>query len=50
MNLERATFTPLVFSLTGGESPEVSMFHKHITQRISAKTEENYDRVISLIR
>ena len=26
------------------------MFHKHIAQKISAKTEENYDRVLSLIR
>ena len=40
----------LVFSLTGGEGPEAPMFHKHIAQKISAKTEENYDRVLSLIR
>ena len=26
------------------------MFYKHIGQKISAKTEENYDRVLSLIR
>ena len=43
------TFTPLVFSLTGGKGPEASMFYKHIAQRISTKTEENYDRVLSLI-
>ena len=50
MNVEHGTFTPLVFSLTGGEGPNVSMFHKHIAPKIFAKTKENYDRVLSLIR
>ena len=50
MNVEHGTFTPLVFSLTGGEVPEAFMFHKNIAQKISATTEENYDRVLSLIR
>ena len=49
MNVEHGTFTPLVFSLTGGEGPEALIFHKNIVQKISATTEENYDRV-SLIR
>ena len=44
------TFTPLVFSMTGGEGPKVSMFHEHLAQKISAKNEEKYDRVLSLIR
>ena len=50
MNVEYGTFTPLVFSLTGGEGLEASTFHKHIAQKISAKTEENYNRVLSLVR
>ena len=50
MNVEHRTFTPLVFSLTGVKGPETSMFYKHIAQKISTKTEENYDRVFSLIR
>ena len=49
MNVEHGTFTSLVFPLTGGEGPEASMFHKYIAQKISAETEENYDRVLSLI-
>ena len=49
-NVEHGTFTPLVFSLTGGEGREAFMFHKNIAQKISATTEENYDRVLSLIR
>ena len=50
MNMEHGTFTALVFSMTGVEGPEASMFYKHIAQKISTKTEENYDRVFSLIR
>ena len=49
MNVEHGTFTPLVFSLTGGEGPEAFIFHKNIVQKISATTEGNFDRV-SLIR
>ena len=32
MNVKHGPFTPLVFSMTGGEGPEVSMFHKYIVQ------------------
>ena len=49
MNVEHGTFTPLVFPLTGGKGPETSMFNTHNTQKIFAKTEKNYDRVLSLI-
>ena len=30
MNVEHGTFTLLVFSLTGGDSPETSMFQKQL--------------------
>ena len=50
MNVEHVTFTPLVFSWTGGEGPETSMLHKHITQKIANKTEEKYEKVQTLIR
>lgn len=33
MNVEHGTFTQLVFLLTEGEGPEMSMFHKHIAQK-----------------
>ena len=44
MNVEDGTFTSLVFSLTGGEDPETSMFHKHIAPKIVNKTEEKYKK------
>ena len=39
-----------MFSLTGGEGPETSMFHKHIAQKIANKTEEKYEKVQTMIR
>ena len=50
MNVEDGTFTSLVFSVTGGEDPETSMFHKHIAPKIVNKTEEKYKKVQTLIR
>ena len=37
MNVEHGAFTALVFSLTRGEGPEGSIFHKHIARKICAK-------------
>ena len=50
MNVEHGTFTPLAFSLIGGEGLETSMFHKHIAQKIANKKEEKYEKVQTLIR
>ena len=40
--IEHATFTPLVFSVTGGMAPECSMFYKRLATMISEKNEEAY--------
>ena len=50
MNVEHGTFPPLVYSLRGGEGPETSMFHKHITQKYCEKNEEKCEKVLSVIR
>ena len=50
MNVEHETFTPLILSLTEGEGPETSTFHKHIAQKYCEKNEEKYEKVLSLIR
>ena len=50
MNVEHGTFTPLVFSVTGVMGKECSTFHKHIAEKIAAKTEQRYNDVISVIR
>ena len=50
MNVEHGTFTPLVFSVTGAEGPETSTFHRHLATKIANKTEERYEKIITLIR
>ena len=50
MNVKHGTFSPLAFSLTGDEGPEISMFHKHIAQKIANKTSEKYKKVQTLVR
>ena len=50
MNVEHGTFIALDFSLTEGEVPETSTFHKHIAQKYCEKNEEKYENVLSLIR
>ena len=50
MDVEHGTFTPLVFSVLGAEGPETSTFHRYIATKIASKTEETYEKVLSLIR
>ena len=45
INVEHGTCTPLAFSLA-----ESSTFHKYIAQKYCKKIEENYEKVLSLIR
>ena len=41
MNVKHGTFIPQIFSLTGGEVAETSIFHKHISQKIQIKWKKN---------
>ena len=50
MEIEHGTFTPLVFSVSGGMGKECSMFHKHVAERLAIKTGERYEKIISTIR
>ena len=50
IQVEKATFTPLIFSTTGGMGPETTKFHKLIAQRISEKRKESYPDVMKHIR
>ena len=50
INVERATFTPLVFSTSGGMGPEAATFYKRVADKISMKTQQRYCDVISFIR
>ena len=50
MEVEKATFTPLVFTTTGGMAPECQVYHKRLAELLSAKKGEDYSTTMSWIR
>lgn len=50
INIEHGTFTPLIFSISGGVGPEAAVFHKHIAERITEKSGDRYNKVMTWIR
>ena len=50
MKIGPGTFSPLVFSVSGGIIEECSMFHKHVVEQLEMKTGERYEKIISTIR
>ena len=50
LQVEKATFTPLVFTTTGGMAPECAQYHKRLASLISKKTKEDYPKVMNHIR
>lgn len=50
LQVEKGSFTPLIFSTTGGMGPECEKYHKRIAELIAIKRNEDYANVISFIR
>ena len=50
IQVEKGTFTPLIFSTTGGMGPEATKYHKRVAELISKKKKEEYTDVIKHIR
>ena len=50
LDIEHGTFTPLVFTTTGGMGKECLMYHSRLTQLIAIKKGERYAKTISWIR
>lgn len=50
MDIEHGTFTPLVFTTTGGMGEECKRFHSRLAELIAAKKGENYATTMSWIR
>ena len=48
--VEKGTFTPLVFSTTGGMGTEALQFYKHLAEKISRKSGQNYSDTIGFVR
>ena len=49
MEVEQATFTPLVFT-TGGMAPQCQVYHKRLAELLSAMKGEDYSTTMSWIR
>lgn len=50
LQIEKASFTPLVFSTTGGMGAEADRFYKHLAAKISMKSGQRYSDTVAFIR
>ena len=50
LEIEKGSFTPLVFSCSGGTAPEAAKFIKALANKISKKKQEQYCHVVNFIR
>ena len=50
INVEKATFSPLVFTTTGGMGPECTRFNQRLAELIAKKRNERYSDIMRYIR
>ena len=50
MHVDKGSFTPLIFSTTGGMGPESTKYHKRLAELIARKRGEEYADVVNHIR
>ena len=50
IEVEKGTFTPAIFSCSGGTSPETSRLLKVIASKLAIKRMETYSKSISFVR
>ena len=50
LEVEQATFTPLVFSTTGGKAVECKRYHSRLAELVSTNKGESYATTMSCIR
>ena len=50
MEIEQGTFTPLVFTTTGGMADECVKYHRRLAELIANRKGESYSSAISWIR
>ena len=51
LQVEKGSFTPLIFSTTGGMGPECTKYHKRVAEQLlSNKKGEAYSDVVNFIR
>ena len=50
LEVEHATFTPLVFSVSGGMTRECSVFYKRLASMVADKRGESYNETLCQLR
>ena len=50
LNVEKGSFSPIIFSTTGGMGPESTKYHKRIAELLSRKRGEEYSDVVNFVR
>ena len=50
LEVEKASFCPLVYSTSGGVGPECKAYHRRVVQLISEKRREGYASVMNYVR
>ena len=50
LQIEKGSFTPLIFSCTGGVGQEAAKFIKELADKLSTKRNENYSQTVAFIR
>ena len=45
--MEKGSFSPLIFTTTGGMGPEATRYHKKVAELISVKKGEQYSDVVN---
>ena len=50
LNVEHGSFTPVIFTTSGGAGPEANKHHKRIAQLMALKKKEEYSQIIQYIR
>ena len=50
LNVEKGSFSPLIFSTTGGMGPECTRYHRRVAELIAAKRGEEYSDIMNFIR
>ena len=50
IQVEKGSFTPLIFTTSGGMGPECTRFNRRIAELISIKTKEQYSAVMNHVR
>ena len=50
IQVEKCSFTPLVYSTLGGMAPQARVFHRRLAELVAEKTNEEYKDVMSMMR